>query len=87
MLGHYANRGIIIPADPTPQPLKTDMPSSDADKIIAQRIADKKASRKKDLALLEAGYSPEKLQRENSIFPAGFFKKGKISNFAEAVGR
>lgn len=63
------------------------MPSSDADKAIARRIADKKASRKKDLALLEAGYSPEKLQRENSILPADFFKRGKISNFAEAVGR
>ena len=66
---------------------QTNMPQSDPDKIIARRIAAKKASRKKDRALLEAGYSPEKLQRKNSILPADFFNKRKISNFAQAVGR
>jgi hypothetical protein len=58
----------------------------ESDQKIAHRIAAKKASRKKDADRLKAGCSPEKIQRENSILPAYFFSKRKISNFAEAVG-
>ena len=76
----------ITATDSPLQSLKTIMSPSDSDKLIAQRIADKKASRMRDSALLEAGYCPEKLQRENSILPADFFKKRKISNLAEVVG-
>lgn len=51
------------------------------------RDAEKAASRRDDLARLENGESPEKIQRENSIFPEGFFDEGEISNFANAIGR
>lgn len=63
------------------------MPSQDPDRILARRIASKKASRKKDRARVQSGCDLDKLQRENSILPEKFFKDRKISNFAEAVGR
>ena len=63
------------------------MPSQDPDRVIARRLASKKASRKKDRARVQAGCDLNKLQRKNSIFPKGFFEQGEISNFAEAVGR
>lgn len=53
----------------------------------ASRAAVKKASRRDDHARLEKGENPEILQRENSIFPEGFFKGARISNLARAVGR
>ena len=51
------------------------------------RDAEKAASRRRDQERLEAGEDPEKLQRENSIFPKDFFKNAKISNLSRAVGR
>lgn len=63
------------------------MHSQDPDRVIARRIASKKASRKEDRARVQAGQDLDKLQRKNSILPDNFFKGRKISNFAEAVGR
>jgi hypothetical protein len=63
------------------------MPYSKPDKAIAQRIASKKASRKKDRVFVQAGGNLDELQRKNSILPDDFFNSRKISNFAEAVGR
>lgn len=51
------------------------------------RDAEKAASRRDDAARLEAGEDPKVLQRENSIFPEGFFKDAKIENLSEAIGR
>lgn len=51
------------------------------------RDAEKAASRRKDAARLDAGEDPMILQRENSIFPEGFFKNAKIENRAESLGR
>jgi len=53
----------------------------------ASRDAEKRASRQEDAARLAAGESPEVLQRENSIFPDGFFKNARISNRKQALGR
>lgn len=47
----------------------------------------KAASRKADADRLASGEDPEVLQRENSIFPKDFFKKGRIRNRAQSVGR
>jgi hypothetical protein len=44
------------------------------------RAAAKSASRRDDRQRLANGESPAVLQRENSIFPADFFKRAKISN-------
>ncbi len=51
------------------------------------RDAEKAASRRADAARLAAGEDPMVLQRENSIFPEGFFKDAKIENRAESLGR
>jgi hypothetical protein len=51
------------------------------------RTAAKRASRRQDCRRLANGESPTVVQRENSIFPSDFFKKAKISNFSDAVGR
>lgn len=51
------------------------------------RSAVKRASRKSDAARLAKGEDPQKLQRENSIFPEGFFDNARISNLKQAVGR
>ncbi len=51
------------------------------------RDAEKAASRREDAARLAAGEDPMVLQRENSIFPEGFFKGAKIENLKEAIGR
>lgn len=51
------------------------------------RAAVKRASRLADAARLKEGEDPEKLQRENSIFPEGFFDNARISNLKQAVGR
>lgn len=51
------------------------------------RDAEKRASRRADSVRLEAGEDPKVLQRENSIFPKGFFKDARISNLKRAIGR
>ena len=51
------------------------------------RDAEKRASRRADEERLKAGEDPEVLQRENSIFPAGFFDNARISNLKRAIGR
>jgi hypothetical protein len=53
----------------------------------SSRVAAKSAARREDRMRLAKGESPAALQRENSIFPADFFKKAKISNLSEVVGR
>lgn len=58
------------------------------DKIdLASRAAQKAASRREDRERLEKGEKPEVIQRENSIFPEGFFENGSFSNLAEVIGR
>lgn len=44
------------------------------------RDAEKHASRRADEERLKAGEDPAVLQRENSIFPEGFFRNARISN-------
>jgi len=51
------------------------------------RDAEKMASRREDKQRLENGESPEVIQRENSIFPPGYFKKHRVINFASVVGK
>jgi hypothetical protein len=51
------------------------------------RAAEKAELRRLDASRLSLGEDPAKLQQQNSIFPEGFFGKGKISNLARAVGR
>jgi hypothetical protein len=53
----------------------------------ASRAVVKQTSRRLDAARLEQGERPEVLQRENSIFPAGFFDNARISNLKQAIGR
>jgi len=53
----------------------------------ASRAVVKRASRRSDAARLEQGERPQVLQRENSIFPAGFFDNARISNLKQAIGR
>ncbi len=54
---------------------------------LKSRAAEKAASRREDKLRLEDGESPEVIQRENSIFPPGFFEKGRFSNLASVVGK
>jgi hypothetical protein len=54
---------------------------------LKSRAAEKMASRREDRLRLENGESPEVIQRENSIFPPDFFKKGRFSNLASVVGK
>ena len=51
------------------------------------RDAEKAASRRDDAARLAEGEDPMVLQRENSIFPEGFFENAEIENRAESLGR
>ena len=51
------------------------------------RDAEKRASRRADEARLKAGEDPAVLQRENSIFPDGFFRNARISNRRQSLGR
>ena len=51
------------------------------------RDAEKRASRRADEERIKAGEDPAVLQRENSIFPEGFFKNARISNLKQAIGR
>ncbi len=54
---------------------------------LKSRAAAKAASRREDRRRLENGESPEVIQRENSIFPPGFFENGRIVNLASVVGK
>ena len=54
---------------------------------LKSRVAEKRASRLADAARIKAGEDPKVLQRENSIFPEGFFKNARISNLEQAIGR
>ena len=54
---------------------------------LKSRAAEKAASRLEDRRRLENGESPEVIQRENSIFPPGYFEHHRIINFASAVGK
>lgn len=54
---------------------------------MEELAAVKKASRRADRERLENGENPEVLQRENSIFPPGFFEKGKFSNLSSVIGK
>lgn len=51
------------------------------------RDAEKRASRCADEERLKAGEDHAVLQRENSIFPEGFFKIARISNLKRAIRR
>lgn len=51
------------------------------------RAAEKMASRREDRLRLENGESPEVIQRENSIFPPGYFKEHRVITFASVVGK
>lgn len=54
---------------------------------LKSRAAAKAASRKEDRRRLENGESPEAIQRENSIFPPGFFENGRFLNLTSSVGK
>jgi hypothetical protein len=54
---------------------------------LKSRAAEKAASRREDRRRLENGESPEVIQRENSIFPEGYFENGHFVNLAEVVGK
>jgi hypothetical protein len=54
---------------------------------LKSRAAEKMASRREDRLRLENGESPEVIQRENSIFPPGYFEQGRIINLASAIGK
>jgi hypothetical protein len=54
---------------------------------LKSRAAEKAASRREDRRRLESGESPEVIQRENSIFPPGFFENGRFQNLASAIGK
>ncbi|MES2439558.1 MAG: hypothetical protein V4584_10850 [Verrucomicrobiota bacterium] len=54
---------------------------------LKSRAAEKAASRREDRQRLEKGESPEVLQRENSIFPPGYFEKNRIINFSSVIGK
>ncbi|MFM2171312.1 MAG: hypothetical protein RI957_1541 [Verrucomicrobiota bacterium] len=54
---------------------------------LKSRAAEKAVSRREDRRRLENGESPEVIQRENSIFPEGYFERHKILNFSSAIGK
>jgi hypothetical protein len=54
---------------------------------LKSRAAEKMASRREDRQRLENGESPEVIQRENSIFPPGYFEKHRVINFALVIGK
>jgi hypothetical protein len=51
------------------------------------RDAEKRVSRRADEERLKAGEDPAVLQRENSIFPEGFYRNARISNRRQSLGR
>jgi hypothetical protein len=54
---------------------------------LKSRAVEKAASRREDKQRLENGESPDVIQRENSIFPPGFFEKGRFLNLSSVVGK
>lgn len=62
--------------------MKADKKSSPS-----KRAAAKAASRNEDRQRIENGENPEVIQRENSIFPKGYFDRCAIINFPSAIGR
>jgi len=54
---------------------------------LKSRAAEKAASRMEDRRRLENGESPEAIQRENSIFPPGYFENGRFFNLSSVVGK
>ena len=66
----------------TSTPMKPPKPLT-----LKSRTAEKAASRREDRQRLESGESPEVIQRENSIFPPGYFDNLKFSNLADVVGK
>lgn len=54
---------------------------------LKSRAAEKMASRREDRQRLENGENPEVIQRENSIFPPGFFDNGRFLNLSSVVGK
>ncbi len=54
---------------------------------LKSRAAEKMASRREDRLRLENGEKPEVIQRENSIFPPGYFENHRIINFASVIGK
>lgn len=65
-----------------------DLPMNPPEKVtLKSRAAEKMASRLEDRRRLEKGESPDVIQRENSIFPPGYFKKHRIMNFASVIGK
>ena len=68
--------------DKPPLPMK---PSKSIN--MKSRAAAKAASRRDDLKRLGNGDSPKVIQRENCIFPPGYFQQHRIINFASAVGK
>ncbi len=54
---------------------------------LKSRAAEKAASRQDDRKRMENGESPEVIQRENSIFPPGYFEKGRFLNLSSVVGK
>jgi hypothetical protein len=51
------------------------------------RSTAKKAARRNDAMRISQGFAPEAIQRENSIFPPGYFDQHRIRNFASAIGK
>ena len=54
---------------------------------MKSRAAEKAASRMVDRQRLENGEPPDAIQRENSIFPPGYFENGQFLNLSSVVGR
>lgn len=54
---------------------------------LKSRQKEKAESRKRDKERLDSGEDPDILQKENSIFPEGFFKDCKIQNLKDCVGK
>jgi hypothetical protein len=89
MLEAFSYLLIIFPASFSPlvAPTKKAMKSSAKKIQYSRRSEEKSASRRSDRQRLEHGECPEAIQQENSIFPAGYFEKNRILNFASAIGK
>ena len=54
---------------------------------LENRAAVKRAARLEDARRLAEGVPAAQIQKENSIFPVGYFEGAEISNIDEVVGR
>ncbi|MES2981147.1 MAG: hypothetical protein V4727_02445 [Verrucomicrobiota bacterium] len=63
------------------------MKSKDHSISMKDRAAVKKASRRNDFERIAQGVSSAQIQRENSIFPLGYFELNQIVNFSSAIGK